>query len=507
MNQSNAIFEKYWGYFALFAWIGLAILLDLVRFTPFAIDEEAAKGLLLTWTIADNVVNPIVIFGMPDFRALLYAPVGAYWSGNIIATKVMALTIAFIAVTMFFRWSRRTTDPEVALIASVLLLISPIMISQVDSLSAGPYILMGFAFGAWLDKAYRKNDLYFGGWYFTQMLWVAILATLHPVALAYPIALAWHWYRNPHPVKKSRHLYVGLAVTALLAIAMRAGWSGIEFFTNPFAALAEALQGSIIWSASDLNWVPGIIAGLLLALLIVVDFKALSKDLLSQMMLVAILLGLFMPDKNWALIAITLLIYRGTFFIVKLNQSRNKTGRMGQRGIVITAALIVSAFFMLQDKNYALTIRHAILAPIDEMIQSLMVEAEDPLKPFRAASEWPGRTMLATKRDVLPLPPAIEDPEKMLEAVKSVTHIIFNPFVAKNKPLANSISALGGETETLALYQAGAIIKVRDSNVPLTTSQRLARERKDEQKAKEKTAPQENAALEAEPEEKQNPAE
>jgi len=487
MNQTNAIFEKYWGYFALFAWIGLAIFLDLVRFTPFAIDEEAARGLLLTWTIADNVVNPIVIFGMPDFRALLYAPVGAYWPGNLVAAKIMSLTIAFIALTMLFRWSRRTTDSEVALIASALLLLSPIMITQVDSLSAGPYILMGFAFGAWLDTAYRKNDNYFGGWYFSQMLWVAILATLHPVALAYPIALAWHWYRNPHAIKKSRHVFVGLGITILLAVSMRIGWSGIDFFANPFSVLAEALQGSIIWSSTDLNWAPGIIAGALLALVISFDFKTLSKDLLSQMILVSIFIGLIMPDQSWALICIALLIYRGTYFVIKFNQSRKKTGLVGQRGIVMVLALIICAFFMLEDKKHALTIKHALLAPQDEMIQSLMIEAEDPLQPFRAASEWPGRTMLATKRDVLPLPPAIEDPEKMREAVKSVTHIMFNPFIEKNKALADSVSALGGETETLALFKAGAIIVVRDNNVPLSTGQRLAKEEKRKEEEKKKT--------------------
>ena len=483
MNQVNVIFEKYWGYFALFAWIGLAILLDLVRFTPFAIDEEAARGLLLTWTVADNVVNPIVIFGMPDFRALLYAPVGAYWPGNLMAAKIMSLTIAFIAVTMLYRWGRRVTDPETALIAASLLLLSPILISQVDSLSAGPYIILGFALGAWLDKAYRNTDKVFGGWYFSQMLWVAILASLHPIALAYPIALAWQWYKNPHEAKKSRHVYIGLAIAVFLALAMRLGWVGVELFGNPFAVLAEALQGSIIWSETDLNWGPGIIAGILLIILILVDIKNLTSDLLSKMLLTCIAIGVIMPDQNWALVCVVLLLFRGTHHIIKLNQARQKTGFVGQRGIVAIAVLVVSAFFMYQDKNHALTIKHAILGPVDELIQSLMVEADDDLKPFRVASEWPGRTMLATKRDALPLPPAIDDPEKMLEAVKSVTHIAFNPFIEKNKPLANAISALGGETETLALFKAGAIIKVRDNNVPLSTRQRLAKEQKEKETA------------------------
>ena len=59
MNQSNAIFEKYWGYFALLIWIGLAILLDLVRFTPFAIDEQAARGVNLTRS--SKIAKPIQV--------------------------------------------------------------------------------------------------------------------------------------------------------------------------------------------------------------------------------------------------------------------------------------------------------------------------------------------------------------------------------------------------------------------------------------------------------------
>ena len=484
MNQNNEIIQKYWGYFALFAWIGLAITLDLVRLSPFAIDEGAAKGLLLTWTIADNVVNPIVIFGMPDFRALLYAPIGAYWSGNLLATKIMSLIIAFISVTLFYRWARRTFDTESALIASVLLLLSPVMISQVDSLASGPYILLGFALGAWLDNAYRKNDKYFGGWYFSQMLWVAILATLHPMALAYPIALAWHWRNNPHAVKKSRHVFVGIGISILLALSMQMGWSNIELFGNPFQALSESLQGAIVWSIADLNWMPGIIFGSLLIILIAFDFKNLTKDFLSQMLLICIAIGLLMPDESWALICMTLVLYRGTHLLIRFNQSRYKAGFLGQRGIVSVIAAGICLFFMFQDKNHALTIKHAILAPEDEMIQSLIVEAEDDLKPFRAASQWPGRTMLATKRDVLPLPPAFDDSEEMLKAVKSVTHLMFDPYVEENKPLSDAIANLRGETETLALFKAGVIVKVKHSDVPLSTGQRLAKEAKERENDK-----------------------
>ena len=52
-------------------WGGLALLFHLLRFDPYGIDEPAARALLLNWTVADHVVNPIVVFGLPDLRPLI----------------------------------------------------------------------------------------------------------------------------------------------------------------------------------------------------------------------------------------------------------------------------------------------------------------------------------------------------------------------------------------------------------------------------------------------------
>ncbi len=481
MNQAKIIFEQYWGYFAFFAWIGIAISLELVRTSPFGLDEEAARGLLFTWTIADNVVNPIVIFGVPDFRALLYAPIGAYWSGNLLAAKIMSLTIAFFAISMLYRWARRTCSGETALIASALLIISPALISQVDSLSAGPYILLGFAIGAWLDKAYRKSDKHFGGWYFCQLIWTAILATLHPIALAYPLVIAWSWYKNPHQVKQSRHIYVGLAIATILALLIHGVWRDIALFGNPIETLAIALQGAVIWSSEDIMLVPGIIAALLLVTLLAIDFKSFKKDLLGSMLLVSILIGLMMPDKNWAFIGITFVLFRGVHHAIRLSQKR-RSGSSKHQAIIMIIAVVISTHFMMQDKNHILSIKHAALSPEDALIQSLMAEAADNTKPFIVATQWPGRVMIATKRDAFPLPPSLEDPEQMLTALKSVTHLAFDPYNEENKKLADAIGNLGGETETIALLKGGAIVAVRNHNVEMTTQQRLAlRQKKAEQ--------------------------
>ncbi|MDX1810456.1 MAG: hypothetical protein R3240_00790 [Gammaproteobacteria bacterium] len=486
MDNVKEYFEKYWGWLALAVWVGGAVVLSLVRTSPFAIDEEAAKGLLLTWTVADNVVNPIVIFGIPDFRALLYIPIGAYWPGNLLAAKIMALIVAFIAVTMLYHWAKKNSDKEQALLASGLFLISPTLISQVDSLSAGPYILLGFVLGGWINTAYRKNPRPYGGWYFSQLLWVAILTTLHPIALAYPIALVWHWFRNPHDSKGSKHVYVGIAIAVFLALALTGGWGNLKFFGNPIEQLAISLQGSIIWSQADILWWPGIIAAGLLAIITAIDVKNVKQDFVSLAIYLSLFLGLIMPDQNWALICVALLIYRGLHYLFRMNSARHKNGLLGQRGLVIAASLIVCTHFMLQDKNHVLTIKHALLDPQDELIQSVVAEASDHTKPFRAASQWPARTMLAAKRDVLPLPPVYDDPEKMLKVIKSVTHIVFDHTAPENKALVDALGNISTETETLGLFKGGVLVKVRNPDVELSTQQRLAQDDKDKKKQETK---------------------
>jgi len=478
MDQIKELVSKQWGFLALGAWIALAINLDLIRVSPFALDEEASRALLLIWTVADNVVNPIVIFGVPDFRALLFAPIGAYWPGNLFAAKILGLVISFIAVAMLYKWACKKTDRDTALISSALLIISPALIIQTDSLSAGPYLLLGFAIGAWLDAAYRKTDAYFGGWYFLQLLWIAITTTIHPLALAYPAAIAWSWYKNPHSFKKSRHIFVGIAIATILAMLIHGFWRNIVFFGNPIESLSIALQGAIIWTKEDIRWIPGIICAALLVAVIILDFKNLQDDLLTKILISGIFIGAFIPDTSWALLCITLVLYRGIFFLSSYNQKFSKNSFAGKKGLLTVVILVTSSYFMFQDKNHALTIRHAILAPVDQLIQSLMVEANDREKPFIVATQWLGRTMIATKRDAFPLPPVNDDPEELLKSIKSVTHLAFDPYTEKNKPLADALGKLGGETETIALVKAGAIVAVRNNNVELTTQQRLALDKK-----------------------------
>lgn len=468
MENLKQIPEKYVALGVLLLWGGLFLTLGLVRFDAYGIDEGAARALILNWSVADNIINPIFVLGAPDFRALLFAPIGIYWSGNMIAAKVFSILITFFAAWLLYRWIKKLENGEVAIVATALFLISPVVVQQVDSMGAGPYLLLAFALGAWLDAAYRKSPIYFGGWYFLQLVWIAVVVTIHPIGLAYPLALAYWWFSRPQETKQSRHVYVGIFIATVIAIAMTLGWHDLSWFNNPFTALSTNLQGGIIGSAEDINWVPGIISAFVLSILLFTERTRLSQDFLGLMILISIVIGIFLADSVWATFVFTMIIYSGTARLAGLNQ--DKTSFIGQKGTFITVIFISLTFFMVQAKTHAIDNKLGILSPEDELLQTLSRIASDETKPFRAASEWPGRAMLATRRDVLPLPPAFESAEELYEkAVSGVTHILFNPYARDNAPLAQHLANLVGYTETSALNRVGALITVTQHKVTLHT--------------------------------------
>src|SRR3569832_2365012 len=118
----SRLLNRYWGIIVLLIWGGALLGLGLLRTAPYGLDEGAARGLLLIWSIFDKIVNPIVTLGIPDFRALLFIPLGAYWPGSPPAAKTTTAELATNAVTKPNRRSSRTADAEAALIASTQLL-------------------------------------------------------------------------------------------------------------------------------------------------------------------------------------------------------------------------------------------------------------------------------------------------------------------------------------------------------------------------------------------------
>ena len=63
---------RYWVFLALLVWGGAILALHMLRLDTYGVNEGAARALLLSWSIVDQVVNPTVVMGFHDFRALLF---------------------------------------------------------------------------------------------------------------------------------------------------------------------------------------------------------------------------------------------------------------------------------------------------------------------------------------------------------------------------------------------------------------------------------------------------
>ena len=121
----NSVLEKIpsklWIYVVMCAWGGAILWFGLVSFTPYGLDEGAVMALLLNWSVVDQVVNPVTTYGGPDFRALLFIPLGLYWSGSMIAAKVFTLLVCFGSAMLLYHWAKNRAiqhRDEVALIAT-----------------------------------------------------------------------------------------------------------------------------------------------------------------------------------------------------------------------------------------------------------------------------------------------------------------------------------------------------------------------------------------------------
>ncbi len=450
-NLTARIPARYWILPLLLLWGGLVLL--ALRFDVYGLDENAAQALLLNWSIAGDVANPIVVFGVPDFRALLYIPLGIYWSGSVVAAKVFTVLLGFAAVLLFYRWSARHHTAEIALIGSGLLLLAPFLLNQMDGLGAGVYLLFVFGAGVWLDDSYRAAPRPLGGKYFLQLLLIAIAVTLHPAGLAYPAALVWRWYKEPVDAPQQRHIYTGVALAVLFVLLLRQGWKNLAWWSNPVETLGNALGASFYtpW----LEW----LVGALLVLIVLINLRRLMNDFMGLMLLAALVVGAFAADAAWAALGLTLALYYGVASLIALNQ-KWRGGFLAQRGVTLFMVTLVLLLFMSANKQHYAFNKAGVLSQEDRLIARLAEEAGATERPFHAASQWPARTMLATKRAALPLPPPAQDAEAFLKQIQGVTHLIFNPYQVDER-LTRNLAEVGGEMETLAREPGGVILRVR----------------------------------------------
>lgn len=469
--------SRYWGYFSLSLWGGIVFF--LLRPDLFSLDEGSAKSILLVWSIADQVAASVVTFGAPDLRALLFLPVAFLWTGNVFAVKVFSILLFASSVWLLYLWNRKNVNAESALIASGLLVISPLILEQIDSLSSGIYLLPAFMFGAWLNTEYRTNPRPGGGWYFAQLLVSAFAVSLHPIGLAYPISLLWSWHTDPLDQKQKKYFFVGISFASLFTLIMFRGWSYIEWFQNPFKTLAITLLGSNFGGEmSTARWVTG---GCMLAILVLViakQFRNIWPDFIGRTLLIGLILGLISSDTAWGTISLCSILYFGTPLLLNLHQNRTNSGFVRQRGLIMLFIIILSTVFMRADRNHYVILKSGLLSDEDQLIRVLTEEADNVRKtadeekdknnsspPLRVASQWPSRTMIACRCDTLPLPPAAQDPQAQLTMLRSITHLLFNPRHSNNTALARNLSVLGGGVvETIALQPGGVILHFKNDN-------------------------------------------
>lgn len=473
-NLFSRIPPRYWGYLALLLWG--AITLFLLRQDAYSLDEGAAKSLLLVWSVADQVASSVVTFGAPDLRILLYIPAGFLWTGNIFAAKVCTVLALAFAAWLFYSWKQQNADPESALIATGLLIISPLTLTQIDALSPGIYLLLAFALGAWLDKAYRADPYHFGGWYFAQLFISALSVSLHPAGLAYPVALLWSWHKEPLDHKQQKYFFIGVSFVVLATLLIRMGWHDLEWLQNPLNNLAAIVLGSALSNEMTVaRWLAGSVILLVLATVVFKQFRHLWSDFTGRTLLIGLALGATTSDPAWAMIALSIILYFG-FPLLLRSQPSPTGGLIHQRGVALLLLILLSSLFMRADKAHYEIRQAGILSEQDQLIRTLSEEAENARKAaeetggtsthLRVASQWPGRTMIACKCDTLPLPPAAKDAQAQLAMLHSITHLLFDPKQPANILLSRNLAALGGDAaETVELQPEGVLLHFKNTNM------------------------------------------
>ncbi len=481
--RPSRIPNLFWAYAALVLWGLLAT--QLLNRTPFGVDEGTARVMLFLWSVVDQVASPIVVLGVPDFRAVFLIPAGFLFPGSLLAGKLLTLVLAAVAVLAVFRWRSRSGDAEGALLASGLLLLSPLLLQQIDAIGLGPYLLFVFVAGAWLDVWYRETPHAFGGLYFAQLMLCLTAVTLHPAGLAYPAVLAWAWYREPlarnpaMPVHGNTriHFWVGIAAVTVGGLLLAAGWPHVRWFGNPVLALSDALFGADADPGADAGLARWVVGTLLLLVTVTVVWRRFASgfgDLFGRMVLLSLVPALATGDTVLALIALVVVLFWGFPLLLEAPLGA-LPGFIGQRGIAFALVIVVATAFLYSDKQTYLLLKDGPALTAQDRVIKALADTIDESRPEaaaaagggaakagpRVASQWPGRTMVACRCSTLPLPPVVEDEAALLRMLRGIDYVVFDPRYPGNGALSHNLALLGGQTaETLALQPGGVIVRI-----------------------------------------------
>ncbi len=490
----------FWALAILVLWgLGVVALLDR---TPYGLDEATARAVLVLWSASDHVAAPVVTLSVPDFRALFLLPAGILFSGSLIAAKLATLLYLVAAVLLLFLRRRAQGDTETPLLASGLLLLSPLAINAIDRIAVGPYLLVTFLAGAWADESYRTHRLRFGGFFFAQLLFSIAAITLHPAGLAYPLVLLWSWVRNPPPEpqapgvipgRERTHVLIGLVVAMLLGLALAWGWPLQHWFANPVRALGAdgfAFPRENL-SMGAMPWLLGALVAATLAVVVFGMRRSLREDRFAATLVLAAGIGLLTGDSTFSLVAFVLILYWGFPQLLRVHLGHAQglaSGFASQRGMAFAALLVLSTAFLVIDRGHYSNERLGLqtLSPHDQLISALSdaVQAEQAKREkerrpgvmtaidrakasVKVASQWPGRTMIACGCSTLPLPPTSRDLRAFAANLHGLDYVIFDPRTPQNRPLSQDFAMLGGaNSTTVALQEGGVVLRLVAAHAP-----------------------------------------
>ncbi|MDH4273673.1 MAG: hypothetical protein OEW08_01400 [Gammaproteobacteria bacterium] len=452
-------YQQYWGWIALALWVGIFSFLPVVSYDTNGIDEGAARALLLNWAIADRVINPIVILGMPDFRALLFAPLSIYWPGSMIAAKVFALITFAAGIAWTYRWARARLGDEAAMLGLGLMLFAPLTLTQVNGLGNGPFLLAGMALLWRIEEAYAKSTRVVGGLFYFRLLVIGITVTLHPAALGYPLALLWHWRSNPTGDAKQRTQVIGgILITLLVVGVLRAGWIDLAWWSNPVASLSTLIDQPALDDTPE--WPLGIIPLIALAGTLAAHWRSWPKDNAGLGWLLAIVIGACSADGAWGLLVLGFILTYGLAGLLNLHTRLRQFSFVGQRGLVLVLLFAMSLVYMRDDKILYDLNSANVMASRDRLLRVLSAEVEGNKTRVTTASQWPGQTMLACRCEVLPLPPVGANTADFEKSIRGLRYIIFNPGDPTMLTLKQRIAELNNVVKTVAMEDHSVLLEV-----------------------------------------------
>jgi len=442
--------------------LGLCLLawayLSLFRYDSYGIEEGAALAILLNWSIAHQIASPVAFFGLPDLRAVIFIPLDLHWAGSLIAVKVFTMYILFGTALLMYRWSEEAHGGESSMMATSLLLLAPISLMQTDALGSGIYLLFCFVVIGWLNQMVHDSNRALPSWFFLQLVMVAWAVSMHPMGLAVPLALAIHWWRNSATdAAKAKRMIGSITFITAFMLFVRWDWYGIDAASSPSTILADSILGS------PLLHQPQPVFGMFIAalLLITVGMHLYRRinDPVTIMLAAASLIGFLHADHAWVFIAWATTLYLGMPLLIEANQRIGNRSLTGQRGILLLVVVILATVSMLNTRQIGDIAKDSLKGPVDRLISVLEKEAADTGAPFIAASQWPARTLLVCRRDVLPLPPASNDFAAFRQQTAGLTHFVFNHHLEKMQALARNTASVSDIFKPIALYPGGVVLK------------------------------------------------